>query len=416
MSAEFHSLDVATAASSLGVDPAVGLSASEASERAAASGPNALEEAKREPVWRMVVEAVTEPFVLLLVVAGVLAIVVGEARDGLLVLVGLLPIVGADVVTEYRGERALEALREASAPMARVRRDGPVAAVPAATLVPGDVVLLQGGDVVPADVRHLRADRLLVDRSVLTGESIPEEARVEPDPRTRRSPAAARSPTPGRASSAGAARASSSPSAPTTEFGRIAGSLASQERRRSPAPARARPARADPARRRDRADRVHDRHRVRCAATRSARTSWPASPRRSPRSPRSRRSCSPSSSVSVPIACSSAASSSGGSTPRRRSARSTSSSPTRPGRSRRTGSMVSSVRTLAGPVDGPADRADACSRRRCAPRTTPGRGEGIAPGVVHPALRAAVAERAATTTLDRGDLVEADARRRRRAR
>ena len=61
----------------------------------------------------MVLEAVTEPFVLMLAVAGVLAILVGEVRDGLLVLFGLLPIVGADVVTEYRGERALEALREA---------------------------------------------------------------------------------------------------------------------------------------------------------------------------------------------------------------------------------------------------------------------------------------------------------------
>ena len=64
----------------------------------------------------MVVNSSTEPFVLLLVVAGVLAILVGEVRDGILVLIGLLPIVGADVFTEYRGDRALEALREATRP------------------------------------------------------------------------------------------------------------------------------------------------------------------------------------------------------------------------------------------------------------------------------------------------------------
>ena len=121
-------------------------------------------------------EAATEPFVLLLIAAGVLAVLLGEVRDGLLILLALIPIVAADVITEYRGERALEALREASAPTARVRRDGRRPSVPAASLVPGDVVLLRGGDIVPADLRLLRADRMVIDRSVLTGESVPEPA------------------------------------------------------------------------------------------------------------------------------------------------------------------------------------------------------------------------------------------------
>ncbi|MHB8891534.1 MAG: cation-translocating P-type ATPase [Candidatus Limnocylindrales bacterium] len=234
MSASFHSIDAAAVASNLGVDPAVGLSSADAAERAATSGPNALEAAKRESVWRMVVEAFTEPFVLMLAGAGLLAILVGELRDGLLVLVGLLPIVGADVVTEYRGERALEALRDATAPTARVRRDGRIAAAPAATLVAGDVVLLQGGDVVPADVRITRAHRLLVDRSVLTGESIPEEARVEPDAEdatltSRHSIAYS-----GTSVVGGRGEGIVVAIGADTEFGRIAGSLASKERRRSP--------------------------------------------------------------------------------------------------------------------------------------------------------------------------------------
>src|SRR6185369_15369720 len=162
-----HALDPETVAGRLRVDPRVGLSAAEARRRAILGGPNALDVSTREPVWKMLVDAATEPFVLLLAVAGGLAIVVGEVRDGLLVLAGLLPIVGADVATEYRGERALEALREASAPLARVRRDGAAGTVPASELVTGDVVLLQAGDVVPADVRISRSDRLLVDRSVL---------------------------------------------------------------------------------------------------------------------------------------------------------------------------------------------------------------------------------------------------------
>jgi len=230
----YHAEAASAVAAELGVDLSSGLPTSEALRRAMVAGPNALEGSKRRPVWRMVVDALTEPFIVMLVVAGILAIAVGEVRDGVLILVALLPIVGADVVTEYRGERALEALREASAPVARVRRDGAVAIVTAASLVPGDVVLLQAGDVVAADLRIDGVDRLLLDRSVLTGESIPEEARVEPDlpeaPLTgRRSIAySGTSVVGGRGEGIVIAIGAS------TEFGRIAGSLASEERRRSP--------------------------------------------------------------------------------------------------------------------------------------------------------------------------------------
>jgi calcium-translocating P-type ATPase len=229
-----HARAAAEVAADLGVDPAHGLTATEALHRAADCGPNALEAARREPVKRMVLEALTEPFILMLIAAGVLAILVGETRDGLLVLVALLPIVGADVATEYRGERALEALREASAPVARVRRDGVAGIVPAVSLVPGDVVLLQIGDVVPADLRLDRVERLLLDRSVLTGESIPEEGRADPDP--PEAPITARHAVAYAGTSIVGGRGEGVVVAigSDTEFGRIAGSLASAERRRSP--------------------------------------------------------------------------------------------------------------------------------------------------------------------------------------
>ena len=229
----------------------------------------------------------------MLAVAGALAILVGEVRDGLLVLFGLLPIVGADVVTEYRGERALEALRAASAPVARIRRGGAVSVIPAAELVTGDVVLLSGGDVVPADMRITRSERLLLDRSVLTGESVPEPGRVEPDPALR---------APGR------------PACPR---------LFGHERRRRPrrrdrrghgprhrgrancrqpgvsrtAPqsvaARTGPPGADPAGGCHRVDRLRDRALASCADIRWARTSSPASRPPLPRYPRSHRCCWP---------------------------------------------------------------------------------------------------------------------------
>ena len=232
--ASAHVLDPVAVADALGVDSAIGLSTPEARRRAITAGSNALEPSNREPLWRMLLDAAKEPFVVLLAVAGALAIVVGEIRDGVLVLLGLIPIVGADVVTEYRGERALEALREASAPVARVRRDGAALSVAASELVTGDVALLQAGDVVPADLRIVRSDRLLLDRSVLTGESIPEEGRVQPDPDdavlTDRHAIAYS----GTSVVGGRGEGIVVAIGRATEFGQIAGRLASRELRRSP--------------------------------------------------------------------------------------------------------------------------------------------------------------------------------------
>jgi len=181
VAANAHATEAGDVAAELDVDPAVGLDVDEAERRALATGPNAIEAAERTSILAMFFDAATEPFVLLLALAGGLAIVLGEVRDGLLVLFGLVPIVGADIVTEFRGERALEALREASAPVARVRRGGLILETHAATLVPGDAVLLSAGDVVPADLRLTRVERLQLDRSILTGESIPELGSVRPD-------------------------------------------------------------------------------------------------------------------------------------------------------------------------------------------------------------------------------------------
>ncbi len=218
----------------LETDVSRGLTPQQTSARLAEFGPNELEPERKTSIWRLFWDGAREPFVVLLFVAGCLAIALGEVRDGLLVLVILAPIVGAGVVTEYRGERALEALREAAAPTARVRRDGVVADVPSASLVPGDVVLLRTGDVVPADLRLTRADALSFDRSVLTGESLPESASVEPDPEGA---ALAECRSVGYAGTAvvgGRGEGVVTATGRRTEFGRISQALASRERRRSP--------------------------------------------------------------------------------------------------------------------------------------------------------------------------------------
>ena len=229
-----HARTPAAVTAALGVERQTGLSRDEVTRRRAESGRNELEPAPTTSILELILEAATEPFVILLIVAGVLAIVLGEIRDGILVLLALIPIVGADVVTEYRGERALEALREASAPTARVRRGGSVEETDAGGLVPGDIVLLRTGDIVPADLRVLRADGLLIDRSVLTGESVPEPATADPD--APEAPLAARHAMAygGTCVVGGRGEGVVVAVGAASEVGRIAGGLRSVERRRSP--------------------------------------------------------------------------------------------------------------------------------------------------------------------------------------
>ena len=218
----------------LDANASIGLTQEQTSARLAEFGPNELEQARKASIWRLLWDGAREPFVVLLFVAGCMAIALNEVRDGVLVLVILAPIVGAGVVTEYRGEKALEALREAAEPLARVRRGGEVDDVATRDLVPGDIVLLRTGDVVPADLRLFRAEMLAFDRSVLTGESLPETASVEPDPAgaalaDRHSIAYG-----GTAVVGGRGEGVVIATGLRTAFGRISQALASRERRRSP--------------------------------------------------------------------------------------------------------------------------------------------------------------------------------------
>ena len=229
-----HELTVDAVAERLATDPRVGLSADEAARRLAQHGPNELAPSEPSSLPELVREALTEPFVLLLLAAGVGAVALGEIRDGLLVLVGLVPIVGADVVTEYRADRALAELRAAAAPIARVRRADETHDVPAAELVPGDVVLMRVGDVVPADARLTATSGIAFDRSGLTGESMPEDGSIEPDPDgtsilDSRAVAYA-----GTNVVRGAGEGIVVATGQATQTGRIAGGLAGSERRRSP--------------------------------------------------------------------------------------------------------------------------------------------------------------------------------------
>src|SRR5450759_3140711 len=156
-----------------------GLGAREAASRMARIGPNALAVESRS-LWTIVLEQLRNGINILLAGAGVLTIVTGDLVDGAIIL-GLISLnVGLSIVQEYRAERALSALRALLPLHCHAIRDGVELDLPAEQLVPGDVMFIRSGDLVPADMRLLEADGLEVNQATLTGESVPQPKSIAP--------------------------------------------------------------------------------------------------------------------------------------------------------------------------------------------------------------------------------------------
>ena len=169
----WYSLSPEDVAQKLQVDPAAGLGAAKAAELLQKNGPNALPAEKAKPGWRRFLEEYTSYMQIILVVAGVVSLVIGEWSTGglLFFLTVLNAVVG--LREEGKAESAMNALKSMMKASARVRRDGAEAQIPADQLVVGDVVLITAGDQVPADGRIVTASALQIDESGLTGESTP---------------------------------------------------------------------------------------------------------------------------------------------------------------------------------------------------------------------------------------------------
>ncbi|KUO17818.1 metal-transporting ATPase [Streptomyces dysideae] len=163
----------AQVAARLGVDPATGLSTREAAERTATHGPNRLAEPARRPEWLKFLDQFRNWLIGILLIAAVVAGAIGDIKDAVVITVVLQINAVLGYLQERRAERSLEALRRMLVPTARVRRDGVERVVEAHTLVPGDVVLLEAGDRVPADGRLTVAESVEVAEAALTGESQP---------------------------------------------------------------------------------------------------------------------------------------------------------------------------------------------------------------------------------------------------
>jgi len=171
----WHALDVADVADRLGVDPVRGLTAAEAHQRLQQHGPNALAKPEPEPVWRQFLKHYRDYMQIVLVVAAVVSTLIGEYRTGIGLLLLTLFNAWLGYHQEGKAEAAAASLGEMMNAVAKVRRDGVVTEVPAEEVVPGDLVVVDAGDRVPADGRIVLAATLQVEEGALTGESVAVE-------------------------------------------------------------------------------------------------------------------------------------------------------------------------------------------------------------------------------------------------
>jgi Ca2+-transporting ATPase len=164
----------------LGTSLPDGLSVQEARARLRQHGPNRLRQLRRRSSWRILWEQFASLIVALLVAAAAVAFAFDETVEGLAIIAVLFVNAAIGFATERRAVRSMEALRELGSTQATVRRGGATFSLPASELVPGDLVVLDAGDMLTADVRLLSGSRLQVDEAALTGESLPIAKDPEP--------------------------------------------------------------------------------------------------------------------------------------------------------------------------------------------------------------------------------------------
>lgn len=175
---KWHAVETDALPSLLDVDPKAGLTTSQVIERQRQYGHNVLQKIPPRPIWRLLIDQFASIVIALLAVAAGISWATGESAEAIAILIVLVINAAVGFATEWQASRALDALRRQSRTSSRVRRDGFDATVDAEELVPGDLIVLNAGDRVPADARLLEAVRLQTEESALTGESTTVEKNV----------------------------------------------------------------------------------------------------------------------------------------------------------------------------------------------------------------------------------------------
>jgi Ca2+-transporting ATPase len=176
---EFYKLSTDEVLKQLGVDPEQGPDHADAARRLEQYGLNELIEQGVKSPWLILWEQLTATMVMILIVAAVVSAFLGDFKDAVAILAIVVLNALLGFRQEYQAEQAMAALKKMAVPTVRVRRDGHVQEISARELVPGDIVMLEGGNIVPADCRLIETANMRVDESALTGESVPVNKKAE---------------------------------------------------------------------------------------------------------------------------------------------------------------------------------------------------------------------------------------------
>lgn len=156
-----------------------GLDRREALERRTRQGANRLREQAGKSVWQMILGQLNDPLILILIVAMAISLLLGEAGDAVIIVTVVVLNAAIGVIQEGKAGKAVEALKKISCPQAVVIREGKTMKIAAEELVTGDIVLLEAGSMVPADLRLLETQGIQIEESTLTGESAPVEKEAD---------------------------------------------------------------------------------------------------------------------------------------------------------------------------------------------------------------------------------------------
>jgi magnesium-transporting ATPase (P-type) len=155
-----------------------GLDQSEAAARLQQFGPNTLPAPKPPALWQVILHQFASPLIYILLIAGVVSLLIGDFKDAVFIFVVLVLNATIGTIQEWRAEQQAHALQNVLKIQADVRRNGRQTRLPAEELVPGDIVLIESGDKVPADLRLVQVNNLTIDESFLTGESVAVEKEI----------------------------------------------------------------------------------------------------------------------------------------------------------------------------------------------------------------------------------------------
>ena len=152
-----------------------GLSSSEAKSRLEKNGLNKLQGKKKKSLLQLFFSQINDVMIYILLIAAIISAIVGEISDAIIILIVIFVNAIIGVIQESKAEKALEALKSMSTPKALVRRDGNVIEIPSEEVVVGDIIVIDAGRYIPADLRLIETANLKIEESAFTGESVPSE-------------------------------------------------------------------------------------------------------------------------------------------------------------------------------------------------------------------------------------------------